>query len=142
MRRVLLIAVSAPAVALALLCAAGLAARPAGGGLWPPDDVTLAEAAATGNGAEVIRLVRAGRDPNGRSRVRRDVLDSQFHVYSPLEAAVVARSPEIMTLLLRLGAAPADGDVRALWCLERRAPSNDTRAVLATLPGGPPDACE
>jgi hypothetical protein len=124
----------APAVALAVLSVVATAAQPFGGGLWPPDEVTLPEAAATGNAAEVLRLLALGENPNLPARVRREVVNDPRATLTAFEAALLEGEPEVAALLLQRGASPTAAQVRDLWCSDRL--SADSRAVLAPLSAG------
>ena len=73
---------------------------------WRGGPLTLAEAAALRDQAEVARLIEAGADPNAEYPLRPDVLS--VNRATPLEAAVAARRPEIVSLL-RLEGATLDG---------------------------------
>jgi hypothetical protein len=131
----------APAIALAVMSVVWTAARPFGGGLWPPDEVTLAEAAAMGSEAEVLRLVALGVSPNVRATVRPGLLDNREHRVTPFEAAVAARLPGTAALLLQLGARPTAAHVTALRCDERRSPSPEIRVMLDGLARDAPLEC-
>lgn len=99
------IAVAAPpaaACAVALLLLAGWAVgwHP----FWPTPDVTLSEAAAVRDDAEVVRLIEQGHDPSRRWAVRSGIIDGDGHLLTPLEAAVMIRRLQTVELLLREGA--------------------------------------
>src|SRR5438046_1838832 len=69
-RHMSLVVISLPCIALAAISTWWMIGRAAGGGLWPPDQVTLAEAVATRNNAEALRLIARGANPNERQRLR------------------------------------------------------------------------
>jgi hypothetical protein len=132
--RLLPVLAVAPAAAFALLSVVATVARPLGGGLWPPDEVTLPEAAATGNAAEVLRLLALGVNPNVPARVRREVVNDPRTALTAFEAALLEGEPEVATLLLERGASPTATQVQGLWCNDRLSP--ESRAVLAPLSAG------
>ena len=137
--RLLPILAVAPALAFALLSVVATVARPFGGGLWPPDEVTLPEAAATGNAAEVLRLLALGVNPNVPAPVRREVVNDPRSALTAFEAALLEGEPEVATLLLERGASPTAAQVRDLHCNDRL--SAESRAVLAPLSAGTMSGC-
>jgi ankyrin repeat protein len=94
-------------------------------------DVTLAEAAMLADHADVVRLVRAGADPNAPARVRAGTLDFSEHVMTPLEAAARSRQSGIVQLLLDSGARMTATSYPRLWCSANRVPNNG--AVISFL---------
>ena len=82
---------------------------------WQGGTLTLAEAAALRDQGEVARLIEAGADPNGEYALRPDVLATTRA--TPLEAAVDARRPEIVQLLMHEGATVDEHGWRHLHCL-------------------------
>ena len=70
--------IATPCLVLALLSTWWTGGRLAGTGLWPPDEVTLAEAVATRNNAEAVRLIESGADPNRPSHVRDGLLTNGY----------------------------------------------------------------
>jgi hypothetical protein len=109
-----------------------------GPGLWPPDDVTLSEAAATRNNGEALRLMALGADPNQPSHVRDGLLTSGYDVIvTPLEAAVGAQRADTLRMLLANGAVIDDRNRAVLQCYERQRRDADVRAVLQAPPGEP-----
>jgi hypothetical protein len=124
--------VAGPCLVLACLSAWWTAGRLAGGGLWPPDDVTLSEAAATRNNAEVVRLIGGGANPNQRSRVRDGLLTSGYPVtIKPIEAAVGAQRADSVRTLLANGAAVDQEELKVLRCLEQMRHDSGVRELLA-----------
>jgi hypothetical protein len=132
-------AVVLPCVMLAAVSTWWFAAGLAGHGLWPPDDVTLAEAVATRNNAEALRLIALGNDPNSPSRVREGLLTNGYDVIVlPVEAAVAAQRADSLRMLLANGASVDDRELRVLRCLERARRDSGVREILdARVPGEP-----
>ena len=110
---------------------------------WQGGPLTLAEAAALRDQGEVARLIEAGADPNLEYALRPDVL--AVSRATPLEAAVLARRPEIVQLLMREGAAVEERGWRHLHCLAAEIGQNDVinaidayrPATAATVPCTP-----
>src|ERR671919_925584 len=70
---------------------------------WPAEALTLSEAAAVRDHAEVVRLIEEGHDPNRKWPVRAGLLDGDAHMMGPLEAAVRIRRLSLVELLMRSG---------------------------------------
>ena len=136
-RTAILTAAAAPCIALAIVSVrwSGLA----GGGLWPPDEVTLSEAAATRNNAEALRLIRLGADPNRASRVRAGLLDAEDLMITPVEAAVGAQRADSLRMLLANGAAIDARELMVLRCFEQIRRDSAVRELLDARAGGPHD---
>lgn len=79
-------------------------ARP--GTLTAPRPRTVPEAVAAGNPAQVLEMMAQGADLNAPAHVRAGLLDEREHDLTPIEAAILARRPELLALLLRSGADP------------------------------------
>ena len=108
-----------PCIVLAALSAWWFGGGLVGRGLWPPVDVTLAEAIATRNNAEALRLITIGADPNQPSRVRDGLLTSGYDVViTPVEAAVGAQRADSLRMLLAHGAVVDERELRVLRCYE------------------------
>lgn len=126
-----LVAAGAPLVAFlgSLAIVAGWAAGASP--FWSVPTLTLSEAAAARDAGEVTRLIeREHVDPNRAWPVRAGLLDA-VRSATPLEAAVRARRPEIVGLLLRLGAVVPDGPPRAaLICLGVHSAADDVVTLL------------
>jgi hypothetical protein len=102
-----------------------------GGGLWPPDEVTLAEAIATRNNAEALRLITRGADPNRPSRVRDGLLTNGYDVVvTPVVAAVGAPRADSLRLLLANGAVIDPDTLNVLRCYERTRRDTGVREIL------------
>lgn len=77
----------------------------------------IAEAAADGHAPEVIRRLRFGEDPTRAYPLREHYITAPVLVATAPEAAVWARSVELMRLLDREGAIVGDAQRRELSCL-------------------------
>jgi hypothetical protein len=131
-----------PCIALAAMSVWWIAGALFGAGLWPPDNVTLAEAVATRNNAEALRLISLGADPNQRSRVRDGLLTNGYDVVvTPVEAAVGAQRADSLRMLLANGAVVDGRELRVLRCYERTRRDSGVREILdahaepSTTPG-------
>jgi hypothetical protein len=123
--------VALPCVALAVASAWWFVGRLAGGGLWPPDRVTLGEAIATRNNAEALRLIMLGASPNQPTRVRAGLLSDGYDVVvTPLEAAVGAQRADSLRMLLASGAVLDGRELRVLRCYERVRRDAGVREIL------------
>src|SRR5262245_8811051 len=98
-----LCAVAGPLLATLVLGAAVLGSALAGPGVGGAP-INIAEAAAQGSAAEVVRRVRQGEDPRGVRALRPESISSSVLRASALEAAVWSREVELVELLDRLGA--------------------------------------
>jgi len=139
---------SLPCVVLALISGWWFAGSLAGGGLWPPDEVTLSEAIATRNTAEALRLIQLGADPNTPSRVRRGLLTADHDVtITPVEAAVGAQRADALRMLLANGATIDARELRVLRCYENTRRDGSVREILdahdtgSDEHGADPDEC-
>ena len=120
-----------PCIALAAMSAWWSAGGLVGRGLWPPDQVTLAEAVATRNNAEALRLITQGANPSQPSRVRDGLLTNGYDVVvTPLEAAVGAQRAESLRMLLANGAVLDDHELLVLRCYERTRRDASVREIL------------
>ena len=134
------ILIAAPCIVLTLLSAWWTVGRVAGHGLWPSDDVTLAETVATRNNAEALRLIQHGADPNRPDRVRDGILTSGYatHVL-PVEAAVAAQRGDALRMLLANGATVDQRELTVLRCLEQAYRDSGVREILDARAAGEPD---
>jgi hypothetical protein len=141
-RRVLAALTALPACIVALIGMWALLINPAGGWVWPPDEVNISEAVATGDYAEVARQIEAGVDPNPPMVVRAGLLGSKPSRLTPLQTAVWGRNSLMVKLLLDHGAIVAPTMLATLKCINAESPSEDVRAILDGLPvtSAPPAA--
>jgi hypothetical protein len=102
-----------------LAAAAALLVASLGGyrALAAPADVTMSEAAALRDEAEVLRQIRHGVDPNATQYVRRGAIHDGDYFMTPLEAAIAARHSDVVRLLLRTGAELTSINYPVLLCL-------------------------
>jgi hypothetical protein len=120
-----------PCLVLALVSAWWYAEGLAGGGLWPPDEVTLSEAIATRNTAEALRLIQLGASPDAPSRVRAGLLTADYDVtITPVEAAVGAQRADALRMLLANGANIDARELRVLRCYENVRRDGGVRDIL------------
>ena len=134
------ILIAAPCIVLTVTNAWWTVGLAAGGGLWPSDDVTLAEAVATRNNAEALRLLHQGADPNRPGRVRDGLLTNGYAIeVLPVEAAVAAQRTDTLRMLLANGATIDGRELRLLRCLEQSRHDSGVREILAARAAGEPD---
>lgn len=106
------------------------------GPLWPRIPVTLAEAAALHDDADVLRLVGQGEDVNAPGPVRAELLTHERMAMTPLEGAVGAREPQTLRLLLGHGARVDDSNWARLVCFAEHLDADEVVAILKQqLPG-------
>lgn len=103
----------------------------------PP--ANIAEAAGMADGAEVLRRLEIGEDPNRVQTIRREVISSVITRVTALEAAVWSRHVEVVALLDRRGAIVGAESRRHLACIATDTGATDIAAYL--FPSGVPD-CE
>jgi len=79
-------------------------------------DANVAEATAFGDAGQALAFIASGQDPNHRWTVRQDLVDSRGALnLTAIQAAILARRPELVELLLRHGARADDPE--GLACL-------------------------
>jgi hypothetical protein len=83
------------------------------GPFWYWEPLTLSEAAALRDAAEVARQLKDGQDPNRAYRVRGGMLYQDTRQLTPMQAAVKADRPEIIDLLHAGGALDDPPDAAA-----------------------------
>ena len=86
-----------------------------------------AEAAAFRDGAALVRRIHAGEDPNGPATVRGGIFGREPVVLTPLEAAAAQDRPEVIELLMDLGARPDAHVWTRAWCISDEP---DVRSML------------
>ncbi len=95
------IAIALPGVTVAALALCSFVLAIAGAHpLWKANDVNMSEAAALRDRATVIRLIRNGEDPDERRPVRAGLVSTGRTMLTPIEAAMAARRPEVVEVLL------------------------------------------
>ena len=140
------LAVVLAAPALVWLAAAGaivIAALIGYRALAAPADLTLSEAAAIRDEAEVLRQIGAGADPNIPSRVRPGLIGDPEYLMTSLEAATVAGHLEVLQLLVRNGATVNESNFPVLYCLAQESDASDIVSFLQEhVPSGVVFECE
>ena len=108
---------------------------------WRGGSLTLSEAAALHDQGELVRLIASGHDPNAVYALRADVLAAR--ALTPLEAAVGARRPEMVELLIRHGAAVDSDAWRRLHCFAIATGDADVAQMLDRFrPAASESSCE
>jgi hypothetical protein len=124
--------VAGPCLVLVLVSAWWTVGGLAGNGLWPPDEVTLAEAVATRNNAEAVRLIESGANPNQPGHVRDGLLTNGYSItVKPIEAAVGAQRADSVRMLLANGVSVDQEELKVLRCLEEARRDSGVRELLA-----------
>ncbi|HLG55070.1 MAG TPA: hypothetical protein VI485_07040 [Vicinamibacterales bacterium] len=134
--------VAAPAIAITVLAASGVAALVRGQPLiWPAQTVTLTEAVGMHDAAEVVRQIALGANPNARYDAW-DILKRFQHVsVTPLEAAVATRELYMFDLIVAEGALLTPDNARTLQCFAAQERATEIAAWLAErFPR--PESCE
>lgn len=117
----------------ALIATASLLLIVAGGGrsLWLETDMSLAEAALTGDVGRLYRLLEAGHSPTSAYHIRSDYrIDPTATMLTPIEAGFFGDNTAIVALLLERGVADDPGVRDALRCMARKQNKNDIEALL------------
>ncbi|MGE0392008.1 MAG: hypothetical protein AB7I25_01935 [Vicinamibacterales bacterium] len=102
--------------------------------------MTLPEAAALESDADVVRLLRAGADPNRAERVRRTRIRAVNAAMTPLEAAMTSRHVSVMAYLVAGGARLGTAQMPVLWCLAVSQRNIDAQEWLRAREGFEPPA--
>jgi hypothetical protein len=132
--------IATPCFVLTLLSAWWTVGLATGRGLWPADEVTLAEAVATRNSAEALRLIQRGADVNRPGRVRDGLLTNGYDVdILPVEAAVAAQRADALRMLIANGATVDERELRVLRCLEQSRHDGGVRDILDARASGSAD---
>jgi len=130
-----------PACLVAVVGLWSILANNAGGWVWAPDEVNLPEAVATGDYAEVRRQLESGVDPNAPADVRKRLLGSKPVRVTPLQAAVWARSPIMVKMLIDGGAIVSSTSLAVLKCMNDENNNHDVRVLLDAVPMGRGPSC-
>lgn len=138
MRNLPLIALALPAATLAATCTVFVALAAAERHpLWASQPLNMSEAAALRDAATVLRRLRAGEGAGERRSVRAGYLFDRPVTATPLQAAVAAKRPEIVELLLEAGAATMPDEWVSARCLAARAREAELERLLdAYQPAG------
>ena len=129
--RALELALAVPGIVLIAIAIALLTAMAAGDDrLWRTERLTLPEAAALRDDAEVVLLIGKGADPNKAGVIRARFLTGDPVVLTPLEAAVGARREQMVMLLLDHGTTLDLATWTRLKCFAGRVDAPAVEAVL------------
>jgi hypothetical protein len=96
--------------------------------LGPPRNI--AEAAALGNGSDILRYLRSGQDPLRVWPVRPEIISSTVTRATGLEAAVWSRKAQVVELFDRQGRIPAGEPWRRVYCLASDLPVDEILEYL------------
>jgi hypothetical protein len=108
--------------------------------IWNMVPRNIPEAAAFHDGADVVRRVGRGEDPNRPGEVRAGILASHAMTLRPLESAAAVREREMVELLIELGAIFNAESWHRAWCISD---ASSVREVLeAHRPPGASDYCD
>jgi hypothetical protein len=134
----MVVAVAVPGVAAGLVSGAlGLAAVTGRPLAVAPTPSSLQEAAATLDPADVVLRAREGADLNRPEAVHVRGLGDRPVVLTPLEAAVTGRGPDMVRLLVVLGAHRDGPTLQRLRCFAARVGDQDVIDYLTTLDDAP-----
>jgi hypothetical protein len=115
------------------------------GGLVPTArdyQLTLAEAAALHDVAEIVRLVRRGGDPRAPAAVRAGMIGEDAMMLTPMAAAILERRADVIALLADVGARIRPDEFAQYWCLAHaRGDGAVVAAVEAQTPRAPSVDC-
>lgn len=102
-----------------------------------PTPTSLQEAAATFDPAGVVLWAREGADLNSPAAVNVRGSGDRPVVLTPLEAAVTSRGPDMVKLLVELGADRDGPTLQRLRCFAARVGDQDVIDYLTALDDGP-----
>lgn len=123
--------VFAPCAVALLFAMSGVSALVGGRPVvWPARTVTISEAMANRDQAEVVRQVAAGVSLDGRYDVYDVIKAGQHTPATPLEAAIATREEYMFRLGLAYGAHLGPDNARALFCLADAADASAIRDAL------------
>lgn len=138
-RFALLVATPPAGVAMLWVLVLALTALTGTHPIWGQQPRNLAEAAALQDGAAVVRFVERHEDVNGPQEIRAGLLSRRSQTLTPIEAAAATREPEMVQLLLDLGAAPDAIVWQRAFCISD---ADGVRERLAAhRPSGAVDEC-
>jgi hypothetical protein len=130
-----------PTIGVIVCAASGVAALVRGQPLlWPAHSMSLTEAVAMRDTAEIVRQIALGADPNRRYDAW-DVLKRGQHVtLTPLEAAIATRESYVFDLLVANGANVTPEIARTLNCFASAEHAADIATQLSKQ-FGPAESC-
>lgn len=107
-----------------------------------PSDLTLAEAAALRDHAELLRLIQSGADPDVQAAVRPGLVRRNVPLLTPLEAAIGEHHPETVEFLIEHGAHVTTANVSRLMCFAAQEHQEDAIELLRSrAPVAPAPDC-
>lgn len=120
-----------PALVAILFALSGVSALLAGRPLvWPPQELTLAEAVGLRDQGEVVRLIANGADPNARYAVHNVFREDEHIAMTAFEAAVVTREVYMMMLVENYGGIVDARNGAVLQCLAQALDADDVRQFV------------
>jgi hypothetical protein len=126
-----LVVVAAPPLAAFALVAMFLAAEALGFRPWNAEPANVSEAAARGAAAAALRFVARGADPNVPWPIAEGVLGTLPRTANAMDAAILGRHAEMMTLLREHGATT---DAQRAKCLAEAVDFPDALPLLGLPP--------
>ena len=144
--------VAAPPLAALVLVAGFLGGEALGFRPFDSEPLNVSEAAAMGAAAGALRFMADGSDPNVARPIAAGVLGSLPRSANAINAAILGRRPEMISLLLQHGAAVTDADrsrclaeavgfPEALPLLGMTQPESPVPTPNPQQPGDPVGAC-
>jgi hypothetical protein len=131
-------ALAAPGIAIGLVSGVfGLAAVTGRPLALAPTPTSLQEAAATFDPAGVVLWARGGADLNRQAAVHIKGFGDRPVILTPLQAAVISRGPDMVELLVVLGANRDGATLPRLRCFAARVGDQDVIDYLTTLDDAP-----
>lgn len=110
--------------------------------IWSVEPLTLPEAAALRDNAEVVRLIGLGGDIDAPGPVRPGISRDEALVLTPLEAATGSRRADMVLLLLEQGAALPPETWTRLSCIAAAVRADEVQSLLASVrPDGATESC-
>jgi hypothetical protein len=129
--------IAAPPTCAALIWAAVLAAAGVTGRhpVWDVQPRNVAEAVALRDGGAVVRFARQGANLDAAQPIRAGILSNNAITLTPVSAAAAMEEPEMLQVLLDLGASVNTGNWERAFCI-----SDDPRVRELLRSVQPPDA--